>query len=34
MRAYIQILIFNSWEHLLDFTLDPLKYDPVFTNAP
>ncbi len=34
LRAYIQILIFNSWEHLLDFTLDPLKYNPVFTNAP
>jgi len=34
LRSYIQILIFNSWEHLLDFTLAPLKYNPVFTNAP
>ena len=34
LRSYIQILIFNSWEHLLDFTLDPLKYNPVFSNSP
>jgi hypothetical protein len=34
LRSYIQILIFNSWEHLMDFTLDPVKYNPVLTSAP
>jgi len=28
LRAYIKILIFDSWEHLLDFALDPPKYNP------
>jgi hypothetical protein len=28
LRSYIKILIFETWEHLLDFALTPLKYDP------
>ena len=28
LRAYIKILVFDSWEHLLDFALDPEKYNP------
>jgi hypothetical protein len=28
LRSYIKILIFETWEHLLDFSLTPLKYDP------
>jgi len=34
LRAYIQIIIFDSWEHLLDFTLHPIKYNPTIPNAP
>lgn len=26
LRAYAKILVFNSWEMLLDFALDPVKY--------
>ena len=26
LRAYIKIIVFETWEHLLDFTLDPDKY--------
>lgn len=28
LRAYIKILVFDSWEHLLDFALAPPKYNP------
>lgn len=28
LRAYIKILVFDSWEQLLDFALDPPKYNP------
>ena len=34
VRAYIKILVFDSWEHLLDFALDPAKYNPTFSNSP
>jgi hypothetical protein len=28
LRSYIKILVFETWEHLLDFALTPLKYSP------
>jgi hypothetical protein len=28
LRSYIRILVFETWEHLLDFALTPLKYGP------
>jgi hypothetical protein len=31
LRAYIKILIFDTWDFLLQFTLDPEKYNPVCT---
>lgn len=34
LRAYIKILIFDSWEHLLGFALEPLKYNPSICRAP
>ena len=34
LRSYIKILIFDSWEHLLDFALDPIKYNPAISQAP
>ncbi len=34
LRSYIKILIFDSWEHLLDFALDPIKYNPSISQAP
>ncbi len=27
LRAYIKILVFSTWEHLLDFALTPTKYN-------
>ncbi len=33
LRAYIKILIFDSWEHLLDFALDPDKYSPTINKT-
>jgi len=30
LRSYIKILIFNNWEHLLDFALTPTKYNAIF----
>jgi hypothetical protein len=34
LRTYIKILIFDSWEHLLDFALDPIKYNPSICGSP
>jgi hypothetical protein len=28
LRSYIKIIIFDTWEQLLDFALTPLKYNP------
>jgi hypothetical protein len=28
LRTYIKIIVFESWEHLLDFALTPTKYNP------
>ena len=28
LRAYVKILIFETWQHLLDFSLTPKKYNP------
>lgn len=28
LRAYIKILVFETWQHLLDFALTPTKYNP------
>lgn len=33
VRSYIKILVFDSWEHLLDFALDPLKHNLTFSNS-
>ena len=33
-RSYIKILIFETWEHLLDFALTPKKYSLGWTRAP
>lgn len=34
LRAYIKILVFDTWEGLLKFTLDPTKYGVSMANAP
>ena len=34
LRSYVKILIFEDWEHLLDFALDPLKYNPNLGQPP
>ena len=30
LRAYIKILVFDTWDHLLDFSYTPTKYDLYF----
>ena len=34
LRAYIKIIIFDTWEHLLEFALTPRKYKLPFVGAP
>lgn len=34
LRAYIKIIIFQSWQHLLDFALTPTKYIPEYVGQP
>lgn len=34
LRSYIRLLIFDSWEHLLDLALDPIKYNPSICRSP
>jgi len=34
LRAYIKIIIFQSWQHLMDFALEPTKYLPENTAQP
>ncbi len=34
LRSYIKILIFETWEFLLDFALRPTKYKPSLTRPP
>ena len=34
LRSYIKILVFDTWEGLLRFTLDPTKYGVSMANAP
>ena len=28
LRSFIKIMVYNSWEHLLEFTVDPEKFMP------
>jgi hypothetical protein len=34
LRSYVKILVFDSWEALLKFTLDPTKYGVSMANGP
>ena len=34
LRAYIKIIIFNTWEDLLNFALTPTRYNLAVAQAP
>lgn len=34
LRAYIKIIIFQTWQHLMDFALEPTKYIPDHAAQP
>lgn len=34
LRAYIKIIIFETWEALLEFALNPLRYELGLARAP
>jgi hypothetical protein len=34
LRSYIKIIVFDSWEHLLKFSLKPTDYNPTIIRGP